>query len=169
VKHVKIVNTSCTNVLWFKLSKSVVNTDEDIICGIVYLPPEGSRYASPDCYVDMDNELYISLSMDCKYVYLMGNFNSRVGQLPDWFSPDDFQLHLHKCEDTFNASIETRTMIFNNNQIPLYRRVKYVHVNDYGYKLIDLCKNNDIYIVNGRVGGDKYVGGLTCKSSSTVD
>jgi hypothetical protein len=33
VKHVKIVNTSCTNVLWFKLSKSVVNTDEDIICG----------------------------------------------------------------------------------------------------------------------------------------
>jgi hypothetical protein len=29
--------------------------------------------------------------------------------------------------------------------------------------------NIDIYIVNGRVGGDKYVGGLTCKSSSTVD
>jgi hypothetical protein len=66
VKHVKIVNISCTNVLWFKLSKLVVNTDEDIICGIVYLPPEGSRYASPDCYLDMENEL-ISLSMNCKW------------------------------------------------------------------------------------------------------
>ena len=37
------------------------------------------------------------------------------------------------------------------------------------YKLVEFCKNNDIYLVNGRVGSDKAVGGLTCKGSSTVD
>jgi hypothetical protein len=28
-------------------------------------------------------------------VYLIGYFNSRVGQLSDWFSADDFQLQKH--------------------------------------------------------------------------
>ena len=37
------------------------------------------------------------------------------------------------------------------------------------YKLVDFCKNNDIYLVNVRAGSDKAVGGLTCKGSSNVD
>ena len=90
LKHVKIINTSCKYVLWFRLSKSFVNTDEDVIFGIVYLPPEGSRYASSDCFLDIESEL-ISISNDNKYVCLMGDFNSRVGHLHDWFSADEFQ------------------------------------------------------------------------------
>ncbi|XP_062583214.1 uncharacterized protein LOC134244980 [Saccostrea cucullata] len=99
----------------------------------------------------------------------MGDFNSRVGILKDWFEADDFQLQLQKCEDLFKTAIETRTIIFDNFKIPLHRVVQDVHVNNFGYKMIDFCKNNDIYIVNGRAGSDKYVGGLTCKGSSTVD
>lgn len=41
--------------------------------------------------------------------------------------------------------------------------------NNYGYKLIEFCKNNEIYIVNSRFGSDKNIGGTTCKNSSTVD
>jgi hypothetical protein len=60
------------------------------------------------------------LSMVCKYMYCMGDFNSRIRQLPDRFSDDDFQ-------------------------IPLHRIVKYVQVNNNGYKLIDLCKKKKIF------------------------
>ena len=38
-----------------------------------------------------------------------------------------------------------------------------------GYKIIDFCANNNLYIANSRVGNDKGVGAFTCKRRSTVD
>ena len=98
--------------------------------------------------------------------YFLGNW---VGQLHNWFSADEFQSRLHICDDIFKTGIETRTIIFDDFQIPLHRFVKDTHVNNFGYKLVEFCKNNDLYLVNGRVGSDKAVGGLTCKNSSTAD
>ena len=40
---------------------------------------------------------------------------------------------------------------------------------NYGYKLLSLCKNNNLYIANGRSGLDKGVGKLTCKNTSLID
>lgn len=42
-------------------------------------------------------------------------------------------------------------------------------MNNYGYKLIEFCKNNEVYIVNGWFGSDKNIGGIICKNSSIVD
>ena len=97
VKHLRIIYTSCKYVLCFRLSKSFVNTDEDKIFGIVCLPPEDSRYVSSDCFLDIESEV-ISLTNDNKYECFMGDFNSRIGQLHDLFSADEFQSHLHKCD-----------------------------------------------------------------------
>ena len=41
----------------------------------------------------------------------------------------------------------------------------YIHCNNYGYKFIEFCRNNDMFIVNGGIGENK----LTCKHSSTVE
>ncbi|XP_041350956.1 uncharacterized protein LOC121369940 [Gigantopelta aegis] len=41
--------------------------------------------------------------------------------------------------------------------------------NGHGYKLIDLCKNSNLYLVNGRVGEDRGIGQPTCKGSSVID
>jgi hypothetical protein len=35
--------------------------------------------------------------------------------------------------------------------------------------LLDLCKDNDLFIINGRIGNDKGIGKLTCNNSSVVD
>lgn len=35
--------------------------------------------------------------------------------------------------------------------------------------MVEFCKNNDIYIMNSRVGNDKNIGGIICKDSSIVD
>ena len=40
-----------------------------------------------------------------------------------------------------------------------------IHCNNYVYKFIEFCRNNNLFIVNGRIGENK----LTCKDSSTVD
>ena len=127
-------------------------------------------YASSDCFLDIESEL-ISLSNVNKNVCLMGDFNSRVGQLHDWFSADEFQSHLHKCDGIFNTCSETRTIIFDDFETLLHRIVRGNHANNFGYKLVDYCKNNDTYmfLVNGRVGSEKAVGGLTSKRKSTVD
>ena len=41
--------------------------------------------------------------------------------------------------------------------------------NTYGHCLLDFCRKNNIYIVNGRVGKDGLVGERTCKDTSLVD
>ena len=55
--------------------------------------------------------------------------------------------------------------VLRESQGLLERMSSDIHRNDYGYKLIELCKNNNLYIVNGRIEETK----LTCNDSSTVD
>lgn len=55
--------------------------------GIVYIPPEGSQYSSPDAFSEIEAE-YLNLSCEYKYICLNGDFNSRVSNFDD-FLPDD--------------------------------------------------------------------------------
>lgn len=41
--------------------------------------------------------------------------------------------------------------------------------NRYGNKILDFCKGNNLFIVNGRIGEDRMTGKLTCKNASIVD
>ena len=42
-------------------------------------------------------------------------------------------------------------------------------VNKYGQKLVELCKRCSLYIANGRVYKDTFIGRSTCKDTSLVD
>ena len=54
--------------------------------------------------------------------------------------------------------------------IPLIRSTQCAcRPNNYGHKLLNLCKKLNIYIANSRVGDDKGVGYKTCKDISVVD
>ena len=98
---------------------------------------------------------------------MLGDFNSRVGKLNDFIITDEFLTNVKQCNSGVeNNDIET---FFDNVNIPLDRTVKDFSNNNFGYKMIDFCINNNVYIVNGRVGGDRDVGALTCKNTSTVD
>ena len=165
VKYVTVIKTDCAYISWFKMSKSLFNIDEDIYFGVVYIPPEGSKYSSPDCYFEIENEL-IKVSRECKYMCLMGDFNSRVGKLNDFIEIDDFLTDVLQCSCVVNND---NLSIFDNSDIPRYRTVQDTSTNNFGYKLVDFCVSNNLYIVNSRVGNDKGVGAFTCKSKSTVD
>lgn len=42
-------------------------------------------------------------------------------------------------------------------------------VNAYGRNLIDFCRNNDMFILNGRAFSDRCIGATTCKDKSVID
>ena len=42
-------------------------------------------------------------------------------------------------------------------------------IDNYGFRLLSLCKSFDIHIANGRLFKDKGIGAATCKSSTVVD
>lgn len=60
VKYTNIINTDCKYVFWFKINKVIFNTTEDPVFGVVYIPPERSKYSSNDCYTEIEQELIFS-------------------------------------------------------------------------------------------------------------
>ena len=156
-------------VLWVKLNFQTKYFDS-LLIGCVYVPPEGSRYTSPDAFIDIENEM-LSLKNNNTCCALFGDFNARCSNLLDYDEPDDDLLGVLNYDS--NTELTNEFYDFNKlclYNIPLQRNsMDNGRVNDYGKKLIEICKNNNLYIVNGRVGIDKNVGKTTSKESSIVD
>ena len=71
-------------------------------------------------------------------VYLLGDFNSRVG------SKKDFIIY-----DKMNSVTDDTNYIADS--IPCRATIDSKH-NNYGIKLLDLCKSSSMRIINGRIG-----------------
>jgi hypothetical protein len=82
VKYVNIINTECKYVPWFKISKYMylLNISKDVVCSVVYIPPESSKYSSPDCFWDIECDWTSTLNNYC----FMVDFNAIVGHLRDY-------------------------------------------------------------------------------------
>jgi hypothetical protein len=50
VKYINPLNTESSVVFWFKISKELLGLDEDVIFGIVYIPPKYTVYSSIDAF-----------------------------------------------------------------------------------------------------------------------
>ena len=85
------IKTLCTEskvAFWFKVSGNIFNLDENVIFGIVYVPPENTRYTSSTAFTEIEAE-YLVLSRNYNYISLLGDFNGRT-------SNDDDFIHLDK-------------------------------------------------------------------------
>ncbi|MES9884480.1 MAG: hypothetical protein ABW185_26850 [Sedimenticola sp.] len=51
----------------------------------------------------------------------------------------------------------------------LQRQSKDRKTNPHGYFLIETCRNNNLFILNGRAGSDKYIGDFTFRNKSVID
>lgn len=157
-------------VLFFSLSKELFsheNLSEDIQCGIVYIPPQGSKYATEDPYLELQEEIF-RYCTQAKYIILFGDFNSRCKNLADYVKFDEFISEIHGMQDLYNES-NILYDYFQRYQIPLSRKSIDNSVNNFGYSLLELCSNNNLFILNGRIGDDFWNPGLTCKNKSTID
>ena len=159
--------TESDYILWISIDKSVLDTDENVILGSIYIPPVQSRYYNEDELAVLESEI-ISQCSNNKYVFINGDLNGRSSRLPDFTLIDSFVSDLFDFDDS-TANFFDKTSLLENLNIPLERASKDHKTNTMGYWLIDTCKNNNLFIVNGRFGKDKGIGTTTFRDKSLID
>ena len=133
----------------------------------MYIPPQGSKYATDDPYLEIQEELFRYCS-DIKHVLLFGDFNSRCKTLPDFVKFDEYISDMYGLQQLYDENINVLSY-FEKYNVPLDRNSADETMNSYGYGLLDLCKNKNLFILNGRLGTDYLHPSLTCKNKSTID
>ena len=85
---INVIDSQSKLVLWFHVSKRFTKSI-DLLCGIVYIPPEGSEYSVNLPYREIENELYAHTE---KYpnILLFGDFNSRTKNALDIIEFDPY-------------------------------------------------------------------------------
>lgn len=144
----KVGNSRSKCVLWVIFGYS--DTDLAFIVGSVYIPCYNSKFSDSNDF-DIISEDIISLSnkYNCPFV-MLGDFNSRTGKLCDFYdSLDNFSNTDIKVN---TASLGITTDRFNCDK----------KVDTHGRKLIRLCRDFNLNIVNGRFGSDQNLGQFTC-------
>jgi hypothetical protein len=90
------------------------------------------------------------LSSQFKYISLIGDFNGRTSVEKDYFLFDE------KDEaNTFSDFIENGASCLDLLESPRERKIKDLGKNRHGALLLDCCKGNNMFILNGRLSGDK--------------
>ena len=149
--------TSSENRIWFKLNKQFFGFQKDLYVCACYVPPVGSPYYDDDITA-LENE--ISRIPNPANILIIGDFNARIGNKPDFIENENLCNSLQTilpdnyCEDNSRLR-NTRDNVFNTQ----------------GQALIDLCLASQLRVLNGRYIGD-FFGNFTCHKSygsSVVD
>ncbi|CAG2247285.1 unnamed protein product [Mytilus edulis] len=158
---VKPVENFSSLVYWWKISSDLLKTDQDVMIGNIYIPPENSVYKVPDAFNELEQE-FLKFSVEYKYILLNGDFNSRTSRDVEYIEIVHSQ---HDIVDTDNVDILNNLELYDMSKV---RCSMDTSKNAYGNMLLEMCKNNNIIILNGRVNGDKE-GKFTCRQASVVD
>ena len=148
------VQKSSKNFIWCQIDKHLSGSENHIyFCG-AYFPPINSKCFSPEIFEELENDIVEFRSRGA--VLLSGDFNSRTGKHEDYIHDDS--------DNFFDYSVE--------NPLVLKQRNNYDNVvNNHDKNLLQICKNFDLRILNGRIRGDTF-GNVTFHSKlgvSTVD
>ena len=89
--YIIVLENNSKLTLWFSLSKDLLPLNEDLICGVVYVPPIGSKYAQSDPYLEIQSE-FDQFYLNSDHVLLFGDFNFRTAKLAGYIEGDQFIL-----------------------------------------------------------------------------
>ena len=162
VNGTSVIHGESSDCMWVCLKKSFFQLEEDIYICFIYIPPVNSTFTN-----SQENNSFELLENDvCKFkskgrVVLMGDFNSRTSASPDFNVIDDDKYT--PVPEQYNS--DEHESLYNRENEDI------CSVNEYGKKLLELCIETELRILNGRMLGD-LEGKLTChkwNGSSTVD
>ena len=105
---------------------------------------------------------------DHTYVLVAGDLNARTSTLPDFVPSDTFLIDHFGVDSEIQSHFDKYTVL-ENLGIPLRRTSTDKRTNTHGFKLIESCRNNNVFILNGRVGKDRNVGNNTFREKSIID
>ena len=158
----KEVAKYCKFGIFLLFDNSFMNTERYILVCCAYVKPENSNiYKSLDekngVEILENTLLELKAEYDDPYVILMGDLNSRTGDLHDYVINDEVDF----------LPVE----MYDSDKFSISRQAKDTVTNTFGYSLIDLCKHLSIHILNGRSENDSngeftFYANETC---STID
>ena len=157
--HCDVCTDLCNNdsTLWCVIG--------NILLGVVYVPPESSGYTEENIFNRLSDEIIdLCVHHSVKSVCMIGDFNARTGNVDDFLLPDESLLKNNVLAEQVNDFILAED---NFDILPKHRISEDDKTNNYGHKLIELCRNLDLRMLNGRFGPDSSR--PTCKNVSVVD
>ena len=116
-------------------------------------------------------QLKSEISLFCanySHVILTDDFNSRMSSQPDYIETDEFSgncLTLTQRQPSFFTNINKLECL----NILKDRMSQDSHVSNNGHRLLDLCRNNNLFILNGRLGQDRGKCRFTFRNASVID
>ena len=161
--------TESEYAFWISLSKHFTKLDQDIIFGSVYTPPCQSRFLNEDEFETFQRDV-MSICSKYEYVYISGAMNAQTADMTD-FTTDDKLFDSFFCfffDEEIRRFYDQKSILQSLNK-QLQRKSHDRKKNNNGYRLIELCKNNNLTILNGRFGQDKNVGNYTFRDTSVID
>lgn len=167
LSHIEILKNESKLISWIKISKNLLISNEDVYFGAIYKPPYRSKYAHEDPYLEIQLEIDRVCS-DRKNILLCGDWNSRTSTLDDYTHVDQFMTDLFGNFASTSENSEILDCLYRNN-VPIRRQNPDKTTNAYGHKMLELCKNNNFFILNGRLENDTFNLKFTCKDRSCID
>ena len=166
-KYVKRINTESDYIACLSLSRQYHHYEQDIILASVYIPPQQSRFFNQDEFELFERDI-MSLRSQHDLFLMLGDFNAQTGTLDDFISADNFLSdHFHFDDETvrfYDQKCELERLGIKTKRSSMDKKK-----NNTGYQLIDVCKNLNLCILNGRFGKDKNTGALTFRKASVID
>ena len=147
---IELIKLNTKGILWLKIKGQSVGVENDLYFCTCYVPPEESSVYKNirsslyefDFFDQLNNDiLHYSNLGD---VYLMGDLNSRTGDRPDYIE----NIELNRYIDMPFDNQESLNLI--------ERKSVDKNVNVFGNKLLTLCKEQNLSIVNGRLEEGKF-------------
>ena len=125
-RNFEIVNSSSDYILWLKVSFKGKEHDNDFVFGVVYKPPESSRFLTDDETQLFEVEI-TSMCVDYKNVYLIGDMNAHTGYKADFIEADQF------LADNFDFDSEllnyfNKSEMLDKYQCPKTEQIKIAHL-----------------------------------------
>lgn len=164
----EIIEIDSEYLMILKISNLLYNSLDDTIISFVYLPPEGSYYSDSDSLLEIERDL-LPFIENTNYFYFIGDCNARVGTSPE-FNIFDINHSTAECYEMDNDVLNYLNNAYELSiqGIQLSRNSMDKTKNNYGNKLLQFCKHNNLYICNGRLKNDS-LGSFTTTRGSVVD
>ena len=143
LKYITVIHNYADTVIWLKLDHALTAFNQDLYIACTYLPPSTSsfhRHYDVDIFYDLENQIHHYSSLG--KVILIGDMNARTSVRPDYIETDNLHGDLTQL---------LAPLLNYYSDVPLCPRINPdPTVNDFGFKLLTLCKSSGLRILNGR-------------------
>ena len=150
-QYIEVVDKNDEDLLWLKFHKHSDNNSCHLYLCCTYISPKSLGRFQLDEVSKLDKLHHDVMKFKCKvHVMILGDINCKTGTEDDFIDiqpaeqfvavPDDDDIHISD--------------VIVNNCVNKHHMSKDKIVNENGKQLLNMCKTDNLFIVNGRIGSD---------------